>query len=334
MACLDNIISYRSNCRGTKSVSGFYLEDIGITPLECGMYINQDYASGDELIEDKIRFGIEVVKSTLYNDLSSLFNVGSVIAQKTLGFYQDSLQLKPGSANTLGGIRLRVNESNSYLAAYISSISLQVASSGTIDVFIYDLISGKLLDTIPVETQANVVSTSYVHKMYAGGNRKIDLAIVYDTEGVSSNATLLTDSGCTHCNGYAYSNHFFTATPITINELSDKTALSVIGVQHTSGLSIDCSLQCSFDNWICQIANKMAMPILYKTGELIMEYALLHSNRMNSETMVDMERNRERKDQWAAAYNTSMYALIKNIKPINDRCFSCAENHKTKVILP
>lgn len=79
----------------------------------------------------------------------------------------------------------------------------------------------------------------------------------------------------------------------------------------------------------------MSLPILYKAGELVMDYALLYSDRQNSDTNIDYERNKERKIAYKDSFNEALESTIKQINmPKGDICFKCNDFLVSKIILP
>jgi hypothetical protein len=177
--------------------------------------------------------------------------------------------------------------------------------------------------------------TSYVNKTYSSNKRKLDLIFVYDTEGLYSNTTQLDYDGCATCTGYTYSNNFVSVQPINLLESAAKIRSSLTSASHTYGLSINYSISCSLDNWMCEVSNFMALPILYKTGIEILQYAIYYSTRQNSSVNIDAERNKERLAMYTQAYNEALDATIKKINmPKYDVCFKCEEYLKSAIILP
>lgn len=333
--CFDDIIGIRTACTAIAGSSGLNIEDIGITTDECDSYINKDFKNGQELIESKIDFSIQQIKKLVGNHFASYINTKSLIDSKNLGDYQDSLQQKSGIANSYGGLSLTLNNKDSYFNVFVNTISLQVNVTQNVSVLVYDLISGALLDTIVVACTANTISTKIVNKTYESSKRKLDLIFVYDTTGINSNTTLLDSASCKVCNGYNYSNYFITASPVYLGTGDAKIRNSLENTTHTFGLSINYSVQCSLENWLCQIANMMALPILYKAGEEIMFYAVYASKRQNSSTNIDYERNKERLTAYQLAFNNAIEATIKKINiPKGDICFKCNEQQKMAIVLP
>jgi hypothetical protein len=333
--CFDNLISIKSLCTTSSGSSPFYIEDIGITAEEAGFYINSEYKNGAELITDKIRFATDIVRKTISNHFAAHINSKSLIDSQRLGDPQDSLSLKSGLATTLGGISLTLNNYQSYFNVFVNEISLQVNVTQNVSVLVYDLISGALLDTLVVPCVANVISSKTVNKTYSSPKRKLDLIFVYDTEGISSNTTTINTYGCTTCSGYTYTNWYINSAPIYLDETATKIRSSLTNGTHTFGLSVNYSVQCSIENWLCEIANLIAMPILYKVGEEIMNYACFYSNRQTSSVNIDAERNKERLAAYQKAYNDALMATIQKINlPKNDPCFLCETWVKNVVILP
>lgn len=332
--CFDDLIGIKSGCSLVTGTSGLYIEDIGITEKEADMYINSEYRNGSELITDKLGFAANLVKQTIHNHFSAYIQTKTKIDSQSLGEYQDSLNLKSGAVGTLGGININLVNSNSHLQVYINSISLQLSTTQSTNVLVYDLVSGTLLDTIAVSCVANTISTTYVNKTYQAPKRKLDLIFVYDTEGLFSNTTYL-NSACMNCNGYMYSNSYINSQGINLLEAGSKIRSALNGSTHTYGMSINYSVQCSMENWICEMSNLIALPILYKFGEEVMNYSLYYSNRQNSKTNIDYDRNKERLAMYQMAYNQSLESSIKKINlPTNDICFKCNEVMRTSIILP
>lgn len=333
--CFDSIIGIKSKCTTSTGSSTFFIEDIGITAEYAGQYINSEYSSGIEFVEDKIRLATDLVRKTIQNHFSEHIISKSVIDSQLLGHYQDSLQLKSGVASTYGGISLTLTNYQSYFNVFVNAISIQISTTQTIPVFVYDLVSGTLLDTINIDAVANTIVTKTINKTYSSPKRKLDLIFVYDTEGISSNTTTLRYEGCAKCSGYVYNNSYISSSPIYLLESDAKIRSSLTTGSHTFGLSVNYSVQCSIENWLCELANLMAMPILYKTGMEIMAYALYYSNRQTSGVNIHAERNQKALDFFTQSYNEALEATIKKINlPKGDVCFKCQDYVKSAIILP
>jgi len=342
--CFDDLIGIKSVCSEVTGSSGLFIEDMGITADEADMYINSNYNNGQSLIEDKIRFATDLVCKLISNHFSANIITKSFIDSQLLGQPMDSLNIKSGVANNYGGISLNLINYASYFNVFVNSISLQVNVTQNVNVLVYDLISGTLIDTIVVSCTANVISTTVVNKTYSSPKRKMDLIFVYDTTGISSNDTSLfystngtgyVGAGCLSCTGYNYRNYYIASQAIYFPTASAKIRSSLIANSHTFGMSVNYSVQCSIENWLCEIANLMALPILYKAGEEIMNYACYYSNRQTSNVNIDAERNKQRLTAYQIAFNNAIEATIKKINmPKNDACFKCNERVSMQISLP
>jgi hypothetical protein len=335
MECFDEVIGIKSGCEITPSSSGLYIEDIAITCKEADDYINAEYETGQALIEDKISFAGKVIGKSVKNYFQSQINTRQFLDSKILGTNQDNLVLMNAVSGNYGGLSLALANQSSYLDVFINELSLQVNYTGSIDVKVYNLVTGALLDTISVDCIAGEISTKVVNKSYASNRKKLDLIFVYDVDSIQSYKTTLDYSGCGSCSGFTYGNSFITSTPIIIDAGSSKIRSNIVSQTHTYGLSINYSVQCNFDGWLCNISNLLSLALLYKAGEEIMNYAVLSSDRNNSNANIDYERNTERRDYFKTLYTEQMNTALKGlILPKNDICFSCNQVMRSTIILP
>ena len=335
MNCFDNIIGIKTGCSIIEGSSALYIENLGITCQEADSYINDDYENGQALIEDKIAFATTTVKKTITNNFSGAINTRQFLKSETLGHYQDNLQLQSLSAGNYGGINWSLNNTSSYLDGFFNSISLQVDHTGDIDVFVYNLITGKLIDTITIPCIAGEISTKIINKTYSSDRERLDLIFVYDTSAIQSYKCTYDYAGCGSCSGFRYSNYYVSSTPILIDQGVQKIRSNITSQSHTYGLSLNYTVQCNFESWLCNVSNLLAMPILYLAGEEIMNYAILSSNRNNSDSNIDYERNEKRRDFFSQKHLENMGATMNNlVLPKNDTCFICNEPVRSRVILP
>jgi hypothetical protein len=334
MTCLQNIIGYKGNCSSVQSTSGLYVEDIGITASECDFIINKEYANGDEFLKDKIRLASELVSKTITNHFASYINPKTFIDGKTLGFYKDNLIYRAGD-NDYRGIGISMTNEHSYLKIYINSLSLQTDYTGNVDVKVFNLITNKEIDSFTVPCVADEISTIQINKEYNVGKGRLDLIFVYDTTGIQGNTAMLDFVGCTSCNGYVYSNGYISSRGLSVGLNQDKLRMNTKNISHTAGMSINYSVQCAPEKWICELGNLISLPILYKLGMEVMNYAIYYSKRQTSNVNVDAEINKERLQMYTEEYNKALESSIKKINmPKGDVCFKCEEYIKSAIILP
>jgi hypothetical protein len=335
MSCYDNLIGIKSGCSVTETSQSLYIEDIGITCSEADSYINNEFETGQQLIEAKIAFAAKVVSKSIQNHFSSVIETRNFLTSQNLGVYQDNLQTQSLVAANLGGLNITLLNASSYLDIYVNTISLQVNTTATISVLVYNLVTGLLIDTIAVDCVANEITTKIINKTYSSNRQKLDLIFVYDVSTIASYKCQLNYEGCGSCSGYRYANYYLAATPVIVPSASAKIRTSLTNQSHTYGMSINYTIQCSLESWLCNMSNFMALPILYKAAEEIMNYATMSSNRNNSDSNQDYEKNKERAAFFNTQYLEHLNASIGNIMlPKGDICFQCNERVKSKIILP
>jgi len=333
--CFKNIISYKGACETTVPFGGFYTDDVGISLKECDDYACGQYQTGKQLLEAKIQFATDYVRRTILNHFSPNFVAASLIESKRLGQFQDNLAMIAGSAGTLGGIHVELDNETSHYNLYVQDISLQLDYTGDVTVKVYDLIQNKELDSFVVACVANEISQKYINKTYSSDRKKLDLIFVYDTGVGSSNTTTLQYSGCGSCSGYKYWNPYLNAWGITIPSSDTKVKGNVDIQSHTSGMSINYSVNCNTENWLCSMAQWTVLPILYKAAAEVMFFSVNITDRQNSKTDIDRERNRERMDNYLNEFNVQLQNAVSKIKPPKgDPCIICNSTMKTAIVLP
>ena len=202
----------------------------------------------------------------------------------------------------------------------------------------YDLFQNKLIDTIPITAVSGQTITVYPNKTYKSVRKELDIIFVYDATAFSSVKTTITSGGCKSCGSggsLTKLNEYLSTRSITILAADAKTETNLTVAADTGGLSLIYSIQCNYEDWLCTIANAIAMPILFKTGYEIMDYALNNSLRLNTTTTINIDNVKARRDEYNERYQTSIEALLQNIKlPQDEKCFECRRKSKNIVILP
>lgn len=335
MSCFDNIITVKGGCSDVAPLSGYYINDL-VSLDELNSFVGSDYVDGEALGISKIQFAINQISGLVYNHFSNKFKANSLLDGMRIGFPSDNMVLKSGIANTYKGINTELSNSLSFLDEHISSISLQVDVTQNVSVLVYNLLTGLLLDTIVVPTIAGKIVTVAVGKKYESDRRKLNLSFVYDSTGINSYTTTINNTnGCSSCGGNQYSNSHLSYRGISIPTASQmiKSNLNTIG--DTGGLSIVYSVSCNHKEWLCTFANLLSLPILYKAGAEIMEYARLQSKRVNSNTFIDLEKLKERQDLYELKYRELMDGILQNLKlPTDSLCYECNPRSRHTIILP
>lgn len=335
MSCFDNVITVKGGCNPVDSTSGYYINSL-VSLDELNAFVQKDYADGEALAVDKINFAISQIQSTIYSHFAHKYKANSLLDGMRVGFSSDNLQSISGTANTYKGINLELCNTQSFLDVHISTLSLQLNVTQSVDVKVIDLISGKIIDTITVSAVSGKIVTVTVGKTYKADRRRLNLIFVYDTTGINSyKHTINNTGGCSDCGGNMYSNSYITYRGINIPTASSYIKSNLDTQGDTAGMSIVYSVSCNHSDWLCTFSNLIALPILYKAAAEIMEYARLQSGRSNSKTFINEEKLKERQDLYEFKYREQLDNIIKNIKLPSDRqCFECNPLSKHAIMLP
>lgn len=260
-----------------------------------------------------------------------------MLDSKRIGFGKENQEAVTAAA-TLKGIEVEFCNEDSFVDLYVSQISLQVNTNGAVNVLVYDLFQNKLLDTIAITAVSGQIVTVYPNKTYKSVRKELDIIFVYDATAFSSVKTTVTQGGCKSCGdggSMVQLGKYLSTRSISILSADSKIESNLTASADTGGLSLIYSIQCNYDEWICTIANSVALPILFKTGYEIMDFAYNNSLRLNTTTTINWEGLLKRRDEYNLRYQSSIEALLQNIKlPNDEKCFECRQKSKHVVILP
>lgn len=327
MSCFDNIVGIKRTCDDKTPISGLYINDIGINVNDADAAIRDEYASGLRMIKDKIAFSTNLIINHLRAGASKLL-VKSNIASGNIGMYTENSVI-PAVAGKKKGIQYRLKD-YPYFAFRLNTVSFFAHETKIIEVYVSDLITGQLLDTIDMSVISGQVVTVAVNKKYLSGNKPISLFIWTDSD-ITHNQANLSKGHCSGCtttftNEYAY---------LAYSETESDTILeaNLSGGSSTGGISINYSLECDLEPYLCSMAGTLGMPILYKSGVEIMDY-IIHSKRKNNSINVYKEDHQALRDQFEMEYMASMKGIFDNMQTPKDVCFSCNSNIRFVSIAP
>lgn len=334
-SCFQDIISIKGLCNDIVSTSGFYSNHIDITKEFIDEIVTNSFKGSSDFFTKKRDFAIKQVIDEVITYLTPNFRTGTLLENYRIGHYQDNLKQIAGDGN-LKGINIDLCNSDSYLNLFISELSLQVNFTGDVNILAYDLMQDKLLDTITIACIANEIKTVYPAKVYKSDRRKLNLIFVYDSTGIDANTAYLKKTGCSNCSGQkGITNPYARINAIKIADSTQKIKSNLSFIGETGGLSIVHSYQCNHEQWLCSFSNMLAMPVLYKFGEEVMNFALNVSpnDRVNTTITLNPEELDRRRLIFQNEYNKSFQSLIDNIKlPSDSRCFHCKEGIRHAIV--
>jgi uncharacterized protein with PIN domain len=261
--------------------------------------------------------------------LADKIKAGTVLNNANVG-YVDTNNLVASEVGFLKGIRIETSD-YSFFEMFIQSISMFATEDKSIDVFIYDLITGEILETIPVSALENQQVNVLVNKKYYTQRKQLDLFICTSSEIGHFNARL-NKSHCTSCTNNV-SNGYQQISSVQVPVNTPVLPSNLQACSSTGGLSVSFSLSCSLEPYLCNISSLLGLPLLYKAGAVIMSEGI-NSDRLNSIVLTNKEDYKVLKDEYEAQYLTLMQSLMANMKLPNDICFSCNSKIRNVVVLP
>lgn len=333
MDCFDNLIGIHRQCTPVTPSSSLYIQDLqGITLKVANAAIDEETISGLAMIQGRMTHAQNAISALIRNQVSSKLRVNSILNNDTVGYYKENMTVVTAEAGKLKGITVKANQ-YPYLEFYISNLYLKLASAVTTNIYVYDLMSDTLLDTIPITTAAKTPTAVTLNKGYLTKKQRLHLFIGIDAGVANTYGTNLMSEGCHSCNGGVYSNRYVSFSGASIGSADQKIDSNISSNSGTNGLSFEYSLNCSVEPFICSMGNQIAWAYLHKSGAEIMKY-IIASGRQNSIVNLDKKTHEELRDEWEAVYMDSMTALLNNMKIPNDICFSCNSKIRKTVSIP
>lgn len=331
MACLDNIVGVRG-CGNAPT--GIYLQNLqGISIADFDLAINTEQKAALPALQDIVGFATDYTLNNIRQYLSTKYELKSFIDNDRVGYYYDNKELVTAQAGYLTGYEIRVDKTP-YLTFELGALSLFVNTTGQIDVYVYDLIQGKLLDTIEVEAVAGEIVTVYPNKQYATDKQRLHLFIGYaSVANYKTSYTRPYAAEYENCCGGCYNNGYIYFGAKKILSASQKISDNLETNSFGAGLSFTYSLSCSFDEYLCAIKSQLAFPILYKAGELVMQ-ELKTSKRLTGIVTGFRATHDDLMQHYANEHLRLMGDLMNSIKLPESICFSCNSKTKSVVNLP
>ena len=340
-SCFENIITLSGTCSNDVSVSGITINDLDIYVDELNAIVTKDYIDGADLFTKKRDFAIKQITNLVYSHFADQYKANSILDSMRVGFEQDNYQYNSPTAN-LVGVELELCNDSSHVDVQISELSLFIDFTGNVDVYVYDLIQNKLIDTITIACTAGQISRIILNdKIYSSYRKNLHLFFGYDASAIGNYVTYVRDynlfgAGCTNCSshGQKISRYMYASgasAPLggqmIYNNLTRNT--------DTYGMSLQYSIACNHREWMCTYAISLAIPILYKTAELIADVALMNAKQINRTTIIDSEKWKMRKDDYKANFETYFDGVLKNIKlPSDAKCYECRLPYRHRIVLP
>lgn len=319
MNCIDRFIGIKDPCDNT--VYSHYMDSIGITLDELNQYNLINDATGKQLFEDKKEFSWKILTESMIAHLGSYIKGNTVDENSTVGYYPTNPSII-ATQNKLVGIEIESCKEGSPIGLYVSTLRLDVDFTGIVDVFVYDLNTRRLIDTLQVDAIAGEQVDLQVNKYYKTDRQSLHLGFLYDSQ-FSASQNHVRKGYCTTCNvslGWANCSRMIKARGIS------GTSVNNLKWNHSAfGMFIDFSIQCDYELWLCGFANKLVLPLMYLIGAELMGYSIESSGKVrNNNAVLDVEVNAARRDGMMMKYHEHLNLVLKSVNiPQDEYCFNC-----------
>lgn len=333
MSCLSTLVGVKG-C-GQSSTELYVQQLPGVTIASMDQAISNEHKAALPALTTFVEEATDQVLNEVRLKASAKYDFKSFIDNNVCGYYYEDKQEQAAEASYLTGYQIRLDQTP-YLSFYINQLRLFVNHTGTVNVLVYDLIQGKLLDTIPVEAVAGEIVTVDVNKVYSSHKQRLNLFIGYASNFTSYNtsfAPVYSNTCADFCN-ICYSNSgtlYFRQSKIA--SVSPKLNTYVDTLSHGAGLSFNYSLQCSFDELLCGVRNMLAYAVLYKAGQRIM-MEMKFSKRLTGIVTNFKADHAELMDYYEQEYNKQIKQVFDNMVLRDGLCYSCKQKVKSVVSLP
>jgi hypothetical protein len=335
MACLDNLLGIKSECTDTTPTVSLYIDSL-VTSSEMEKFYDAPHETVKAMFDDKLNDAINVVKNDVYSQFTGNYITHSVIDSKRVGIYDERNAASDAIAATYKGLEIKMDQSKSSLKLVISSIKFYGNHTGNIDVKIFNTLTGETLATETIAAVAGEVVEAFTNYEYSGNLEPMFIGVMYDSTGVDAYKSTVGLTGCTSCSDTAYNqvNSYLGVRAVNNSTGSSVVQSNLTGTADTGGLSIVYSVECDHKGWMCNQKNVLAMPVLYKTAELLMEYALFNSSRFNDHS-TNRDKYVERQMMYKDKYDETMKGVLNNmVLPVNDICLKCERTNRLVTSFP
>lgn len=285
--------------------------------------INREQESGKQLLLDKIVQAQNELLVDFRSHLQPRMRVSSVIQNDRVGHYSNQRATVNRAANTYKGLRIDLDRSV-YLKLYINAITVFVDATETVTVYLYDLLTGETLDTYSIAATANQPTVYQVNKGYGNNHQYSRFALVMDTTTANAYRTTIYKgyTGCIDCRTAPRKHPYARFYGTEVGSANTKVLQSFTGTDNTFGLSIDYSLNCDVEPFICNMKDLLVQPLLYKAATLVLR-ELKISNRLNSIVLLHKDEVNDLLDYYTSKYEQTLNIMLDTMRLPNDLCFHC-----------
>jgi hypothetical protein len=308
--CFNNYIGLRGYCEDTTPESGMYINDLSGISLNMLASLSNDEQKNYIGIWDEIYTrSLHELEGEVLVKMQKYFNTNILIDNSYTGIYEDPY-VTAASSNELKGSTIEMRDSV-YTSIFINHVDLYLNSATDGNIFVYNLMNGKLLDTIAFTGGVEGINTIQINKSYNTLGQYTKIFICYDSNIADSIKT----------NSIDVSHVITRGARIAIGDTVLKNNLTFDGSSY--GLVVNFNIKCEISEFICRSKDLFKLPLLYKLASNIM-LERMTSTRINKFTMNSLEKAEDIMEFYKEKYKKLIDATLNNLEASSDRvCFSC-----------
>ena len=318
ITCLQNFIGIRDIPGYDTPTSGDYINDLpGITTTQYDQIAEDEEYALTETWENIEKRSINGIQSDINIALKKYFRNYSFVNNTITGFYDDSVAI--AQSDNLSGWYFDMSPYSSNLMVNLNFAELYLSSEVTFDLYVYNVATGDLLDTI------TTVGVEGINRINILGNYPVwkysRLYVCYDNSIVSTiKASDQTLSGFP----YVKRGEIPTASQVAFRNFTGST----------SGLILNFNIDCSIDQFVCNRVDLFRESFLYKLGiEFCNER--IYSDRVNRYTLLDREEAIRLRDEFKIEYIQKINGVLQGLQMnSNDFCFECNKAVNMRYMIP
>lgn len=332
MDCLDNLIALDHTCAAPDGV--LTLQTIGITERLLSQVTNEDEGNAAALLANVERNAKAIVRSDVVSFFADRIVPRTLVDAHGIGAPNDNADLLSGVAGGRGGIVLEVGSTSTNIVLRIGAAGLWVDGAVTDrTVSVHDLSDGSLVTTFDVSGGGDSITRQAVQVVLPARRRHTSY-FISTQEPSFYKVDTYDGAGCASCRDFRYTVGGLNIWSARLPAATAVRRPNLRSTSHTSGLLLTVTMECDHAQLLCEIKDRIALPYLYKVGQLVYERALYAFERLNP-TTIDKEALAMRHDRMGEEYSKAMTNILGRMRlPEDPVCFLCNSRAMTRTVLP
>lgn len=294
--------------------------------------IIEDQKSAAAYIKERINYCYNRMVAEINTELYSCFQQATVLENNLVGTYRESMASQAAQPGTRAGIILQLRQ-NSFTEIILSKVSLWTTNyTGPVTIKVHNMVSGQELDSFEINVIANQIQYFDINKKYMTNKQYELIYISYLTDGIDSIQSTLfsTYTGCSTCSKGSMGSRYMIMNGATIGNSEPKLYSNLQYPGTTAGLSIQYSLNCSTDSFLCSLKDQLAWPLLHLLGADLCQEIINGNKRLNSVTTVLKDQAEALKPDFEAKYMDSIQSMFQRMQLPEDVCIK--RNRKVRTV--